>query len=571
MNSTTDIGIRLLEKIKKDELFKTERFRLKRKIELYTSAKSSLLTECQGDRELRHLYQTLAKIDKTNWTRSIQQKQFHDYFIAASIRNIYKDDFVKNYPRILKENPQFNDDLNQNVIVTCPRRFGKTIATSMFIAAYLICVEGAEVAVFSPSKRQSVMLLESVDKFIHILGASSRISVRNQEKLFISGTKSYNDIRKSFYYPAVINSLRGVSGKTLILEEMAMLPQQVFYEVILPLMQLSDAYLIGISTIKDESNFMTKYIRQKDQFGESFFKVFQFYGSCEDCRNAGTAFSCCHLDHMKPSWHSSAKTKRIKLIMEGNEELAMQELMGISSSKNKRAFLSADIRKLFLKPSIELPGYIQYVFVSVDPCGSGSSNFAICSAYQKTGELVILGMDAVPCKTVEVAYVSLKNHVDQLKSINQITNEATLVFILENNLGFEAQHLSHFISKNYKKFIIMNQGDNSIGLHTNNKFKVGSALMLKNRLKKEMVSFSKKFFSTARTIEKTLEILEDQLTEYRQIIASSTTHFSRSRMTFSGKNIGSTIAQDDLVISLLLNIYWSEQFYTNPIYNRYHI
>ena len=524
----------------------------------------------QEKKELQLLYQNLRKFDQTEDTpRSIQQKQFHDLFVAASIKNIYKKKFVTEYANILRENPQFGGDLNQNVIVTCPRRFGKTFGTAMFIAAYLLSVSRAEVAVFSPSKRQSIMLLEKVDAFIQVLEGQSRICTKNQEMLFVRGN-SERDVRKSFYYPAVVNCLRGVSGKTIICEELAAMPSRVWLEVILPLLQIEDAYIIGISTIQGESNFMSKYLKQKNEFGESFFRVFQFFGVCLSCRSAGMSFKCTHLDHLRPSWHSTQKLKRIKLLMQGNEDLAAQELSGISTAENKRAFPIRKVKRLFAASRTPVPGHIQFIFVAIDPCGSGNSNLAICTSYTKQGQLILLGLDAVKCKTVEEAYGGITAHVNILRNragINDVIKNATLVFIIESNLGFEASHIANHVSKTFTNLIVMNQNE-KIGLHTNNEFKRGSAVLIRNQLQTEMISFSKSLFSTAKPLEKTLEQFEEELYEYREIVEKSDSHFARVKLTYTGK-LDST-SNDDLVLALCLNSYWSRQFYVSPEYARFH-
>ena len=521
-------------------------------------------------RELETLYRNLRKYDQTeDLPRSIQQKQFHDLFVAASIKNIYKKKFVTEYANIMRENPQFGGDLNQNVIVTCPRRFGKTFGTAMFIAAYLLSVSRAEVAVFSPSKRQSTMLLEKVESFIQVLQGESRICTKNQEMLFVRGNNE-RDVRKSFYYPAVVNCLRGVSGKTIICEELAAMPARVWLEVILPLLQIDDAYIIGISTVQGESNFMSKYLKQKNEFGGSFFRVFQFLGVCLACQNAGLINSCTHLDHLRPSWHSPQKLKRIKLLMAGNEDLAGQELMGISTSENKRAFPVRKINQLFEASRTPVPGFIQFIFVAIDPCGSGNSNLAICTSYTKHGQLILLGLDAVKCKTVEQAYSGITEHVNALRNragVNDVLKNATLVFIIESNLGFEASHIANHVSKTFTNLIVMNQ-DEKIGLHTNNEFKRGSAVLIRNQLQTEMVSFSNALFSTAKPLKQTLEQFQEELYEYREIVEKSDSHFSRVKLTYTGK-LDST-SNDDLVLALCLNSYWSRQFYVSPEYARFH-
>lgn len=520
--------------------------------------------------ELEALYRTLRKLDQdTDTPRSIQQKQFHDLFVAASIKNIYKKKFVTEYSKIITDNPQFGGDLNQNVIVTLPRRFGKTFGTAMFVAAYLMSISCAEIAIFSPSKRQSTMLLEKVDAFLNMLGGQGRIIAKNQEKLFLRGN-SQMDIRKSFYYPAVVNALRGVSAKTIICEELAAMPSRVWYEVILPLLQIDDAYIIGISTIQGETNFMSKYLKQKNEFGESFFRVFQFFGVCLPCRQAGLAQSCTHLNHLRPSWHSSQKLKHVKLLMEGNEELAMQELAGVSSAENKRAFPSRKVQRLFELEKLKVPNFIQFIFVAIDPCGSGNSNLAICTSYTQHGRLVLLGLDAVKCKTVEEAYGGISTHINYLrgrKDNYDVLKNATLVFIIESNLGFEASHIANHVQNNFTNLIVMNQ-DERVGLHTNNTFKRGSAILIRNQLQTEMIAFSASIFSTAKPLNRTMEQFEEELSDYREIVEKSDSHFSRVKVTYTGK-LDAT-SNDDLVLALCLNSYWSRQFYIASEYARFH-
>ena len=67
-------------------------------------------------------------------------------------------------------------------MICCPRRFGKTFATGMFVAAYLYVIPSVEICIFSPSRRQSVKMLELVRTFlIKLPGAKERITKYNKE------------------------------------------------------------------------------------------------------------------------------------------------------------------------------------------------------------------------------------------------------------------------------------------------------------------------------------------------------------------------------------------------------
>ena len=80
-----------------------------------------------GDQRLRTLRSALKFYDANGTKRSKHQVQFHDAFIAACIRNIYKSEFSANYMRILKDNDW--DECRQEVLVCCPHVLCCTAAT----------------------------------------------------------------------------------------------------------------------------------------------------------------------------------------------------------------------------------------------------------------------------------------------------------------------------------------------------------------------------------------------------------------------------------------------------------
>lgn len=68
----------------------------------------------------------------------------------------------------------------------------------------------------------------------------------------------------------------------------------VFYEVVVPLMEMDRTSLICISTVLSSDNFYSKLLGLKDERGRDFFKKFEFYLACKACMAAGTASTCTH-------------------------------------------------------------------------------------------------------------------------------------------------------------------------------------------------------------------------------------------------------------------------------------
>ena len=135
-----------------------------------------------GDLRVKRIFKTL---DSFGWKRSPDQKTFHRNFMIACLPQIYREEWDQHKRRVLKEFDAENIDFE--VLIMTPRRWGKTISVGMFVAAMLICVPDVEIGVFSTGSRASGSLMEMVIRFINAIdGANTRIVKANQEDLFLS-------------------------------------------------------------------------------------------------------------------------------------------------------------------------------------------------------------------------------------------------------------------------------------------------------------------------------------------------------------------------------------------------
>lgn len=99
--------------------------------------------------KLLHTY--LEVLDEKGWNRSYHQRLFHEAFFKSVARVFFKleppGSFERNHKRIL-ETYNFKT-LPQEVLISTPRRFGKTIATSLFAAALFAACPGVEISIYS--------------------------------------------------------------------------------------------------------------------------------------------------------------------------------------------------------------------------------------------------------------------------------------------------------------------------------------------------------------------------------------------------------------------------------------
>jgi len=151
---------------------------------------------CRGDDVVRNILRTLDSFrtdDGTPLIRSREQKLFHYWWIQANFPQIYKAEWHAHSERVLKNAPTlfgFPEALTRvyrEVLCLTPRRYGKTWAVAMFIAAVLYNVPGFKFATFSTGKRASGWVMRDVINFFKQLpNASERIIKLNQEQLIVS-------------------------------------------------------------------------------------------------------------------------------------------------------------------------------------------------------------------------------------------------------------------------------------------------------------------------------------------------------------------------------------------------
>lgn len=115
--------------------------------------------EYKGDTRWRTMAKLFEMIDSRGFERSQNQVQFHDAFLQACSRVIFKEDWGLQAPKIMEKmgwKRKFSE-----VMISTPRRFGKTFSVAIFVAVIALAMP-LEVVIFSPARRASRKLLERV-------------------------------------------------------------------------------------------------------------------------------------------------------------------------------------------------------------------------------------------------------------------------------------------------------------------------------------------------------------------------------------------------------------------------
>lgn len=149
-----------------------------------------------GFRRMQLCRQALEALDRRGWARSFHQRLFHEEYLKSCTRVFFKRDgpgaFARAHNRILELNSW--DSTPQEILVSTPRRFGKTISVSMFAAAMLFSCPNMELSIYSTCKRISQKLLRNIVRFLDIIFVELNVQpykfVRhNQEEVHVAGNE----------------------------------------------------------------------------------------------------------------------------------------------------------------------------------------------------------------------------------------------------------------------------------------------------------------------------------------------------------------------------------------------
>ena len=199
------------------EARRSERERAKTALERHMSVIHATEEKLTGIRRIQRCRDALSALDRRGWDRSFHQRMFHEVYLKSCVRIFFKRDgpgaFARNHNRVLELNGW--DSTPQEVLVSTPRRFGKTISVSMFAAALIFAAPAMELSIYSTCKRISQKLLRNIIKFVDLiyleLGVEPfKILRMNQEEIHLAGPEGHGDVRVVNSYPSKI----GIRKKT---------------------------------------------------------------------------------------------------------------------------------------------------------------------------------------------------------------------------------------------------------------------------------------------------------------------------------------------------------------------
>ena len=130
---------------------------------------------------------------------------------CAQCRVLFKTDppghFERSYPRLLETNNW--ETIRQEILISTPRRFGKTISVCLFVSALVYACPNLEVSIYSTCKRISCKLLRNCTRFLQIIADVLKEPMMTyikatSDEVELQGPESKRDTRRLNSYPSKV-------------------------------------------------------------------------------------------------------------------------------------------------------------------------------------------------------------------------------------------------------------------------------------------------------------------------------------------------------------------------------
>lgn len=124
--------------------------------------------------------------------------------------------------------------------------------------------------------------------------------------------------------------MRGIGADVIFGDEMAHMDPEVFFLIIVPLLEMSLIMLIGISSPGGENNFYTILVNLENDDGTKMFLTYKHEMICDTCKGRENQIDCRHLVDENPPWKSIKGLDVTRRVLQGREQDILQESLYVS-------------------------------------------------------------------------------------------------------------------------------------------------------------------------------------------------------------------------------------------------
>ena len=172
--------------------------------------------------------------------------------------------------------------------------------------------------------------------------------------------------------------MRGVGANIIYCEEAAYMDLNVWYQVIIPCLEVGKTAVIMISTPQGRWNFYSELTSAVDDRGMSIFNVVRCFAACTKCVEEGKETDCTHVCENRPHWKPEASQRKMVGLYGNQQTMYQREILGKVMDDQSSVFAQDKLDALFngVPQLASTLGHVATIYVAVDPNGGGASESA---------------------------------------------------------------------------------------------------------------------------------------------------------------------------------------------------
>lgn len=339
-----------------------------------------------------------------------------------------------------------------------------------------------------------------------------------------------------------------------------------------PLVELDKAAVIGISSPLGTDNFFSQLLNTRTKRGKRMFTVYYARGACQACIDTlDNPAECEHVSLPQPPWKSDKQREVARAFYMGDIATYARESLGVITDQGANVFNRKSVNRLLERARVPVPvdeDDENIVYVSIDPCGDGASQFGVVSMTLVDNQITIIGIENSSIGGLQGQQDLTISHVAGIQAMYRARNdkEATVVMVVESNLSSHAEMLISATNNSPKCLpvqALQESGKQKAGVLISNKRKDDYVQVVTKILDTGGVRIADHVHSSSGNAEQSLDTLRMQLLAFSCVDTDAFTGsaFRTSKVTYSGKvnakgQRTSNQLQDDLAVAFQQGIYW---------------
>ena len=374
--------------------------------------------------------------------------------------------------------------------------------------------------------------------------------------------------------------MRGQGANILILEEAAYIKENVFFEVVVPLMGMNNVSVLGISTPEDEFNYYSQLVNMKkkrvpgdlgsDDTEEGVFLTIPIGLSCDNCRRLQIK-DCPHKEGALPPWKSAERQELTESLMASNQARMARELHGAIAGSSVFCFTLFS-RQMFQAPPHIMSKKKSVLHLGIDPSGGGGSDTAYFLTTTDAGNDVILAYHAANVQStnesnqmLEALFARIRNHPLYRDALVIVYVEANMSWLIGNDLK---THMCNSAKRNvfgrveFEMHWRAERKMESVGVITDATAKQLYVDHMRRRMSDGRIKFAHELLGEPTRLALQRDELRRQCDAYRQVKKESLNpEFVDDKYAYTCKSSG---LSDDLIMAMQITLYNMVKKLTDP-------